>query len=298
MMMGKKGDFGRWIRLWTQFSLLTLILHASSIRAGENSTVTLISLSPHITEMVYKLDAGRQLIGRTDFCRYPPAAENVESIGGYLNIDFEKIVRLAPHLVLQFPNLENRHKLESLGLRVEDLPNETVDEILTSIRRLGDLLDLPEKAAKLCANIQDTLKLVREWSREILQPVPAILVIGRDRGSLANLYLAGQSTYLSEIWGICGGSNAFSEIPLRYFSINEEDLIKKPVDFILEFHPGWMIDSEQMTLELKVWKLFKSIKAVREGQIFIFTERFYVIPGPRITQIAIQFAEIIKNKKE
>ena len=72
----------------------------------------IISLAPHITEIIYRMDAESLLVGRTDFCLYPEAARTVESVGGYLNIDFEKITRLQPDIVLQFPNDENRRKLD------------------------------------------------------------------------------------------------------------------------------------------------------------------------------------------
>ena len=167
-------------------------------------------MAPHITEIIYKIKADKLLIGRTDFCLYPEAAQSIESIGGYLNIDFEKIVSLQPDLIFQFPNNENRRKLESLGFTVVDVPNETLGEITASINLIGKLLHQEKEASRILQNITDTLQMVSDNLTIKMDSVSAILVVGRDRGSLSNIYLAGKNSYLSELWQICGGTNVFS----------------------------------------------------------------------------------------
>ena len=139
-----------------------------------------------------------------DFCLYPEAAQSIESIGGYLNIDFEKIVRLQPDLIIQFPNDENRRKLEGLGFTVVDAPNETLGEIKASINLIGKLLDKAKEASQVLQNIADTLQMVSDHPKMKMDSISAILVVGRDRGSLSNIYLAGQNTYLSELWQYAG----------------------------------------------------------------------------------------------
>jgi iron complex transport system substrate-binding protein len=263
----------------------------------ENGFQRIISLAPHITEIIYDLGAGDRLVGRTDFCEFPPNALEVASVGGYLNIDYEKVVRLQPDVILQFPNEENKRKLTGLGLEVYDIPNESISDILSGISYTGKLLNLEDRAHQYTQNIEDTLKLVGERARLLVDSCSAILVVGREQGSLAGLYLAGKDTYLSQIWEICGGKNAFSDIPLRYFSINQEDIIKSAIDVILEFHPNWLLDNQRVENERKVWNIFRNLPAVRDNNIYIFSDKFYVIPGPRISQIAIEFSEIIQNFK-
>lgn len=271
------------------------MLNYNFLFANKDKEIRVISLSPHITEIVYKLDAGSQLIGRTEFCTYPPAANQVESVGGYLNIDFEKIVRLEPDIVMQFPNPENRRKLESLGIEVMGIQNETIDEILNGIIKVGEALNKIPEARKLCDNIQDTLHIAAALQHKLRVPPSAIFVVGRERGALGNIHLAGSKTYLSEIWEICGGINAFHDIHIRYFSVNEEDLLKRGIRVILEFHPGWSGADLNIDMEKESWNLLSHLEAVKRGEIYIYTDRFFIIPGPRITQITISFMEIIKK---
>ena len=258
----------------------------------------IISLAPHITEMVFKLGAGDRLIGRTDFCTYPSRATQIESVGGYLNIDFEKLVSLKPDLVLQFPNQENKQKIESLGFRIEEIPNETIDQILNSILKLGKILGLEDRAREVWSGINDTLKMVQQKGGKFSGAPTALLLVGRERQSLRGLYAAGKSTYLGEIWALSGGTVAFDKVNARYFSVSKEDIIKNKIDVILEFHRGWDLNSQDMQTEINIWNVFSNLPAVIKGNIYIFDQDYFLIPGPRITQIALEFSKIIKQINE
>ncbi|OGB69958.1 MAG: hypothetical protein A2Y94_08895 [Caldithrix sp. RBG_13_44_9] len=257
-----------------------------------------ISLAPHITEIIYKLKADYLLVGRTDFCNYPPAVKKITSVGGYLNIDFEKIVALKPDLIFQFPNNDNQRKLEDLGFRVISVPNETLGDILGSIKMIGESLNMVEQAARLIENIEDTLRLVSKPAQGQTQSVSALLVVGRQQGSLAHLYLAGPSTYINELWSLCGGVNAFSEVTYRYFPVNAEDLITRNIDVILEFHPEWNMDPERLEAEKSTWAYIFLNRVLPKHKVYIFSQPFFVIPGPRITQIAIEFSKLIESISE
>jgi iron complex transport system substrate-binding protein len=282
-----------------KFILLFLILIGNiTSNFGAEYPQRIISLAPHITEMVFKLGAGNRLIGRTDFCNYPTRAEEIESVGGYLNIDFEKLVSLKPDLVFQFPNPENKQKLETLGFRVEDIPNETIDDILNSILKIGKIIGLEHRARQVCDGINDTLKMVQNRGGGLSGRITALLLVGRERQNLQGLYAAGKSTYLGEIWKLCGGTVAFDEVNVRYFAFSKEDLIKKKIDVILEFHRGWNLNQQDLLNEKNVWNVFSNLWAVKKGNIFIFNNDFFLIPGPRITRIALRFSQIIKQVNE
>jgi len=255
----------------------------------------IVSLAPHITEIIFKLGAGNRLVGRTDFCRYPPAAQKVPSLGGYLNVDFEKLVATKPDLVFQFPNAENRRKIEAFGITVEEIPNETIEEILDGISKVGRVLGLESKAEKVRQNILDTLSMVAEISKNFFYRPSALLLVGRVQGSLNGLYAAGTNTYLGEIWKKCGGRNAFSDVSMRYFSVNKEYLLSRQIDVIVEFRSEKNWDRDTLLREKTLWQQMPWINAVKYQNIFIFTDSFFLIPGPRISQIAVEFSQIIQN---
>ncbi len=265
-----------------------------TLRAAEYPQ-RIISLAPNLTEIIFGIGVGDRLVGRTDFCKFPAAAEKVASIGGYLNTDYEKVVRLHPDLIMMLPNHEMKAKFESLGVRVAEIPDETIGEILSSITTVGKLLGEEENARLLRRGIEDTLQMISKESQSLPDTPRAVFVVGREAGSLTGLYLAGKNTYLSQLWERCGGRNAFDDVSTRYFSVNEEDMLKRQIDFILEFHPGWDLTPQRIDAERRVWQVFGNIRAVKNSNIFLFSDLYFVTPGPRISRIAMKFWEIIKN---
>src|SRR6185295_16551995 len=93
----------------------------------------IISMAPNLTEMVYDIGAEEQLVGVTDFCKFPPAAKSKVKVGGWINPNYEKILSLKPNLVLalQFhgKSVENLKKLK-IPLLVLDC--QTVQDVLNA----------------------------------------------------------------------------------------------------------------------------------------------------------------------
>ena len=83
--------------------LVCLFLTAASVlraQTPETFPHRVISMAPNLTEIVYDIGAGDELVGVTDYCRFPPEAKRKEKIGGWLNPNYEKILSLKPDLVL------------------------------------------------------------------------------------------------------------------------------------------------------------------------------------------------------
>ena len=277
------------------FALLLIFASGQHLSAGEpHIPERIVSLAPHITEIVFKLGAGDRLVGRTEFCRYPAAALDIESVGGYLNVDYEKIVSLQPDAVLQFPNAETRKKLELLGFKVVDIPNETIEEILSGIHKTGASLGLADRAEAVCRGIRDTLSLIRA-QKDSLPGIRTFLLVGREPGKLRGLYAAGKKTYLSEILQICGGQNVFADVGVRYFGVNTEDVLSRDIRLILEFQANPGLSAREQQAEISVWQALPGIPAVRNQAVYLLTNPGFLTPGPRITRIAKELAAIIKQ---
>jgi ABC-type Fe3+-hydroxamate transport system substrate-binding protein len=182
-----------------------------------------------------------------------------------------------------------------LGFEVVDIPNETIEEILQGIRKVGEALNRLEAARQLIQNIEDTLQLVSNSPRHLAEKIPAVLIVGRKKENLSGLYLAGGRSYLSEIWSRCGGENVFRELEMKYFSVNLEDLLAKDIRLVLEFHPEWNLDKNIIEKQKMLWTGSAFFDQLSGEDIYIFQEQFYLIPGPRITRIAISFQNLIRD---
>ena len=81
----------------------------------------IISLSPAGTEIIFALEEGESLIGRTDFCDYPPEAQSVPSVGGFdgKTISLEKIIAMKPTGVFLTDGMHNHLELPLRELGIE-----------------------------------------------------------------------------------------------------------------------------------------------------------------------------------
>ena len=101
------------------FSILALFLIFSDIARAESTCERIISLAPSVTEVIYELGLGGQLVGRTDFCRYPSEAREVDSIGGFYDVNLERLLAKRPTRV--FALKENSRAVEALKRFKDDV---------------------------------------------------------------------------------------------------------------------------------------------------------------------------------
>jgi iron complex transport system substrate-binding protein len=120
----------------------------------------IVSLAPSLTETVYALGLQDHLVGDTDYCDYPADAQKKTKVGGGINPSLEQIAALHPDLVLVtkgFNRLETVHSLEGLGISSYATDPHTVDEIMTSSKKLSDVLGVPEAGASVAGEMQRRL---------------------------------------------------------------------------------------------------------------------------------------------
>jgi iron complex transport system substrate-binding protein len=256
-----------------------------------NPTKRIISLAPHITEIIYALNAEDQLVAVTDFCRYPEEAASKVTIGGFLDPNIEKIVMLKPTHLFGLPSHEKlAQELSKFGLKVTMLRNENVNDALLSIEEIGELLNRKEQAAQLINAMKYTLDSLQVNKANTL--IAATLIIGREKETLKNITVAGSNTYIDDLWGIVGGKNSYEDLPARYGAINIESLLLRNPDVIIEFDMTKERGVYQVDLTSE-WRFLKNLHAVQNGNVFVIGGNYTLIPGPRLVMLAKDFSKII-----
>ena len=256
-----------------------------------------ISLSPHITEVIYALGQQDKLAAVTDFCKYPPQAARKPKIGGLLNPNLERIITLRPDLLIGTPAHEElRQKLKAEGLPCLLIPNDRLSDVFTTIDTIGAVLNCRNRARQLVRQIKDSLNAYARLSAgKISEPIRAMLVIGRDAPELKNITVAGSETFLSEVWQLVGGQNAFADLPVKYATVNPEAIQTHNPDCIIEFKFGQKWDEKKDRENRKQWSKFAMLSAVQKKRIFVFTGDYTLIPGPRIFKLARDYSRIVKR---
>jgi len=124
----------------------------------------IISLAPSNTKILFALDLGDRVVAVTDYCSYPPEAQEKPSIGGFSTPNIEEVIALSPDLILATSIHEKRviPALEERGMTVFALNPKTLDEVLESITLVGEITGQDEEASQLVAGIRSRIKAVTD----------------------------------------------------------------------------------------------------------------------------------------
>ncbi|MBE0621489.1 MAG: ABC transporter substrate-binding protein, partial [Burkholderiales bacterium] len=102
----------------------------------------IISLTPHMTELLFAAGAGAHVVGTVEYSNYPPEAQRIARIGDSAQLDLERIVALKPDLIVvwQYGNAQRQlDKLLRLGIPVYYNEPRRLPDIARAIEQLGRL---------------------------------------------------------------------------------------------------------------------------------------------------------------
>src|SRR5918999_3769444 len=191
----------------------------------------IVSLCPSLTELVFDLGRGDDLVGRTKFCVHPAGrVERVESVGGTKNPKVARIVELAPDLVLMNEEENRREDAEALaaaGVRCHVSFPRDVDDTARMVREIGAVLERRAAAERIASDIERRAARVRESARS----APAVryaYMIWRNPWMVA-----GGDTFVTAMLALPGGVNVFAEHPERYPMVTPEDIAAADPDVVL-----------------------------------------------------------------
>ena len=169
----------------------------------------IVTLAPHLAELVYTAGAGERIVGVSAWSDYPPAVLEIEIVSDAFTVDLERLDRLAPTLILAWDSGTPRHvvdELRELQYRVEVIETRGLEDIATALERIGALTGDAETAA---ASADEFRRSIAEL-REAYSGLPSISVFYQVSGR--PLYTVGGGHYIGEIVELCGGRNVFSDV--------------------------------------------------------------------------------------
>ena len=213
-----------------------------------------VSLSPAVTEIIYALGAEELLVGRTDFCVYPPEAEQIPSIGGISNLNIEKILSLNPDLVISGSMVGKKvtDQMDALGTpMVCVVEKPRFDALYDNIAAIGHLVGKEHEADSLNALLRDR---VCQLSTLNSQLSTCYYVVGF--GPAGN-FTAGGNTFINDIIRMAGGRNIAENVEGWSYSL--EALVGEDPDYI--------IVRREDSAAFCSMKPYNTLSAVRKGNV-------------------------------
>jgi iron complex transport system substrate-binding protein len=246
----------------------------------EKAPERIVSLAPSNTEILFDLGLGDRVVGNTIYDNYPAAAVDKPHVGGYSDIDIEKVVSLAPDLILA----EDIHKmevipaLEKLGFKVYALVPHDLAEITASVTTIGALTGTSAKAKTVAEGMQSRIRAITDKTDSLsgAQRPSAMYVIWQDP-----LMSVGNDTPIYEMIAKAGGRSivqdqtGFPTLSLESVIAADPQVVICNVD--MSFEGG-----DAPLVFIKTEPRLKTISAVVNGKVYGINADLTNRPVPRI----------------
>lgn len=236
----------------------------------------IVSLAPSITEILFALGAGDRVAGVTSYCDYPPEARQKIPVGDTLKPSVEKIVALKADLVIisTASQIEaSFRKLEELLIPVYVTNPRSVDEVVESIDKIGELIDARNQAHQLTDELRRRITTVEARVAQASRP-SVLAILGTDP-----LITAGAGSFITDLINRAGARSISEEEKGDYPQYSIETVVAKRPDIILLQAGG-----NELSARLR------QTPAARSDRVYHIDDDLLLRPGPRIVKGLEQLA--------
>lgn len=249
-----------------------------------SNALRIASLSPSITEYIYDIGLGDSLIANTTYCNYPEEAKYKEKIGSFNNINYEHIAKLKINTAVIQQDMEQQKKrLQSIGIHVIEIKNNTINNILLSYDILGKEFNIKHITDKRKKQIKEKIEKIKKTVPHNKNHTAVISIFRNYKSEISTLTAAGGNNIYNDILTLLNITNPLSNLP-PYTEISKESLLKINPDFIFD-----MCHGENSANVIDDWQNIP-LNALKHHNIIILTDTYLSLPGPRIDMIIEKFA--------
>ena len=257
----------------------------------------IVSLVPALTEMLFAVGAGPQVIGVSSYDEFPAEVKKLPKVGALLDPDTERILALRPDFVILYGSQSDlQTQFARAGIRTFVYRHGGIGTVLDTIREIGAATGHQAEAARVVRDIQSRLDAVR--ARVKGRPRPRVLLVfERQPKTLREIYVSGGRGFLHEMLEIAGGQNVFADVERESVQPSTETLISRAPDIVLEVRTAGLLEEREVAQEQSVWTGLASLPAVRNKRVHFMVGDYLVVPGPRLAQATEAFADAIHGAR-
>ena len=250
----------------------------------------IVSLAPHVTEMLFAAGAGERVVGAVDYSDYPEAARRIERVGGYTRIDLEAVAALRPDLVIgwQSGNRESDlARLQALGIPVYLSEPRNLEDVARNLERLGRL-----------AGSEPTAQTAAGAFRARRDQLAATYSAGEKVRTFYQIWdrplmTVNDHHLIADVIRLCGGANVFGEVAHLTPTIGVEAVLAANPEVIVasgmgEARPEW----------LDQWSRWPQLEAARRDNLFFIPPELIQRHTPRILDGAARLCGQVETARK
>lgn len=232
-----------------------------------------ISMAPHVTELLFAAGGGGRIVGAMNFSDYPAAAAQIPLIGSNSQLDLERVIALKPDLLVVWQSGNTARQLaqlQSLGIPLFYSEPHSLDGVADSLLRLGRLLGTEAQAQAAASQFRAKAAALRARYAS-RAPVSVFYQVWDEP-----LYTLNGAQIASDAIRLCGGRNIFAELKTVAPQVS--------IEAVLQRNPEAIVGGKRYTPQdrgLSIWAPYHSLLAVRRKNLFTLDEVLLTRPGPR-----------------
>jgi iron complex transport system substrate-binding protein len=234
----------------------------------------IVSLAPHLTELLYDAGAGAKLVGAAEYSDYPEAAKALPRVANNASVNLEALLALQPDLVVAWPSVGTGKAIEriaELGVPVFRSEPRELEDIAATLERLGALAGTSAQADRAAAAFRARAADLRRRYSD--RPRVRVFYEIWDRP----LQTVNGEHLISKVIRLCGGENVFASLPLIAPEIDREAVLRANPEVIVGSgsdgtRPDW----------LDKWKAFPGLLAAAKGQLYTLPADLIQRHTPRV----------------
>lgn len=249
----------------------------------------IVSLAPSITETLFAIGAGNQVVGVSDYCDYPPEVQRRTRAGTILTPNYEAIARLRPMLVIGERARNVRpEQLESLA-RTRLLPWLTVSDAVASTRELGQITGHRAEAEALAQRLASRL------TRPAPAGAPRVLVaLGSDPEQRGEVWFIRDNSLHGAALRAAGVVNAVPEEIRGVPRLSLEQVIARDPEIVIILVPSERLEPA-VAARYEAGFRDLPITAARRGAVRVIHGKAVESTGPRILDLVEQLSAAVRE---
>ncbi len=244
----------------------------------------IISLVPNVTEILFAIGAGPQVVAVSTYDVEPPEVRALPTVGALVDPDTEKIISLRPDLVITYGSQDElQAQLKSANIPYFDYRHAGLEHVMATMRTLGQRTGHVQQAEQAAKSLETAIDAVK--ARVAGKPRPrTLLVFGREPGSLRNIYASAGRGFLHDMLVAAGGDDVLSDIDKESAQINTEMILARRPDVILELNAANRLNDADLQKTIAPWMALSSVPAVKNHRVVLLLGAGLTVPGPRVIQ--------------
>lgn len=258
------------------FAEVAVVDDAGQEVALTSPAMRVVSLAPNITEILFFIGAGEQMVGAVEYSDFPPAARDLPVIGSHNRFDVEQILSLKPDLIvgwLSGNSLEDLEGLKRLGLPVFISEPSTVEGIVSLMERLGALTGHQAQSLSQASAFRASFNASRE-TYSTRRQVSVFYQVWEQP-----IYTLNGDHVISQLISLCGGRNIFSDLKQLAPVVSLESVLARDPEVIVG---GGIFGQTPPWAER--WQSWPTVRAVRNRHIYAVDSDHIARMGPRLAE--------------